>query len=146
MGKEMKIEPGQVVDTLGELTASLAAFAAKVPAKSMMALPGGLRPSPESVEAYENTVYRFRDKVGATYKPLPAFFVESLEAFEAGKVMDAVPPLLQCVERLVELHNENTITFTPPQQQRLRDYHRRLEKLIPEATQSEIDLPAPETY
>jgi hypothetical protein len=146
MTKEPKLEPGQVVDTVGELIASLAAFAAKVPAKSIMALPGGLRPTPEAVEAYENTVYRFRDRVGATYKPLPALCVESLEAFEAGKVFDAVPPLLQCIERLVELHNQETVTFTPPQQQRLRDYHRRLEKLIPEATQSELDLPTPESY
>ena len=146
MTKEPKLEPGQVIDSLGELIASLAAFAAKVPAKSMLALPGGIRPTPEAVEAYENTVYRFRDRVGVTYKSLPPLFVESLEAFEAGKVFDAVPPLLQCVEQLVDLHNQETIKFTPPQQQRLRDYHRRLEKLIPEATQSEIDLPAPETY
>lgn len=146
MGKEPKLEPGQVVDTVGELVASLAAFAAKVPAKSMLALPGGLRPSPEAVDAYENTVYRFRDRAGVVYKQLPALFVESLEAFEAGKVFDAVPPLLQCIEFLVELHNQETIAFTPPQQQRLRDYHRRLERLVPEATQSEIDLPAPETY
>lgn len=146
MTKEPKLEPGQVIDSLGELIASLSAFAAKVPAKSMLALPGGFRPTAEAVEAYENTVYRFRDRVGVTYKSLPPLFVESLEAFEAGKVFDAVPPLLQCVEQLVELHNQETIKFTPPQQQRLRDYHRRLEKLIPEATQSEIDLPAPETY
>jgi hypothetical protein len=146
MTKEPKLEPGQVIDSLGELIASLSAFAAKVPAKSMLALPGGFRPTPEAVEAYENTVYRFRDRVGVTYKSLPPLFVESLEAFEAGKVFDAVPPLLQCVEQLVELHNQETIKFTPPQQQRLRDYHRRLEKLIPEATQSEIALPAPETY
>jgi hypothetical protein len=146
MTKEPKLEPGQVIDSLGELIASLSAFAAKVPAKSMLALPGGFRPTPEAVEAYENTVYRFRDRVGVMYKSLPPLFVESLEAFEAGKVFDAVPPLLQCVEQLVELHNQETIKFTPPQQQRLRDYHRRLEKLIPEATQSEIDLPAPETY
>lgn len=146
MSKEPKLEPGQVVDALGELISGLAAFAAKVPAKSMLALPGGLRPTPEAVEAYENAVYRFRDRVGITYKPLPPLFVESLEAFEAGKVFDAVPPLLQCVEQLVELHNQETIKFTPPQQQRLRDYHRRLEKLVPETTQSEVDLPAPESY
>jgi hypothetical protein len=146
MKKEPQLEPGQVVDTLGELIASLAAFAAKVPAKSILALPGGFRPTPEAVEAYEDTVYRFRDRVGVTYKPLPSLFVESLEAFEAGKVLDAVPPLLQCVEKLVELHNQETIKFAPPQQQRLRDYHRRLEKLVPEATQSEVDLPTPESY
>lgn len=146
MTKEPKLEPGQVIDSLGELIAGLAAFAAKVPAKSMLALPGGFRPTPEAVKSYEDTVYRFRDRVGVTYKSLPPLFVDSLEAFEAGKVFDAVPPLLQCVEQLVELHNQETIKFTPPQQQRLRDYHRRLEKLVPETTQSEVDLPAPESY
>jgi hypothetical protein len=146
MTKQPKLEPGQVVDAVGELIASLAAFAAKVPAKSMLVLSGGLRPAEEAIEKYEETVYKFRDRAGLTYKVLPPLFVESLEAFEAGKVFDAVPPLLQAVEHLVELHNQETITFTPPQQQRLRDYHRRLEKLVPEATQSEIDLPAPETY
>jgi antitoxin component of MazEF toxin-antitoxin module len=72
--------------------------------------------------------------------------VESLEAFEAGKVFDAVPPLLQCVEQLVDLHNQETIIFTPEQQQRMRDYHRRLEKIVPEAKQSEVDLPTPDSY
>jgi hypothetical protein len=72
--------------------------------------------------------------------------VESLEAFEAGKIFDAVPTLLQCVEKLVDLHNQETIKFTPEQQQRMRDYHRRLEKIVPEAKQSEVDLPTPDSY
>jgi len=146
MKNEPKLEPGQVLDTFGELVASLGAFAAKGPAKSFMSPAGGLRPTPEAVEAYEEIVYRFRDRAGITYKPLPPLLVQSLEAFEAGKVFDAVPPLLQCVEHLVELHNQNTIHFTSEQQQRMRDYHRRLEKIIPETTQSELDLPTPETY
>ena len=146
MKTESNLEPGQVIDILGELIAGLAAFAAKVPAKSLMAVPGGLRPAEEAIEKYEETVYKFRDRAGLRYKVLPPFFVNSLEAFEAGKVIDAVPPLLQCVEHLVELHNQETIKFTPPQQQRLRDYHRRLEKLVPETTQSEVNLPAPESY
>ena len=146
MNKEGKLEPGQVLDALGELIASLGAFAAKVPAASHMSLPGGFRPTPEAVEAYEETVYRFRDRAGSTYKPLPPLFLESLEAFEAGKVFNAVPPLLQCVEKLVELHNQETIKFTPDQQQRMREYHRRLEKFVPEATQSEVDLPTPDSY
>ena len=146
MKEDVKLEPGQVLDALGELIASLGAFAAKVPAASHMSLPGGLRPTPEAVEAYEDTVYRFRDRAGTTYKPLPPLFVESLEALEAGKVFNAVPPLLQCVEKLVELHNQETIKFTSDQQQRMRDYHRRLEKFVPEATQSEVDLPTPDSY
>jgi hypothetical protein len=124
----------------------LAAFAAKVPAASRMTLPGGIKPAEEAVEVYEEIVYRFRDRVGATYKPIPPLFVESLEAFEAGKVFDAVPPLLQCLEHLVDLHNQKIIKFSPDQQQRMRDYHRRLEKIVPEAKQSEVDLPTPDSY
>ena len=146
MSKKEPLQPGQVVDTLGELISSLSAFAAKVPAASRMSLPGGIKPAEETVESYEDIVYRFRDRAGTTYKPLPPLFVESLEAFEAGKVFDAVPPLLQCVEQLVDLHNQETIKFTPEQQQRMRDYHRRLEKIVPEAKQSEVDLPTPDSY
>lgn len=146
MTKEPQIEPGQVVDTLGELISSLRAFAAKIPASSRMTLPGGVKPTEEAVEAYENIVYRFRERAGVTYKPLPPLFVESLEAFEGGKVFDAVPPLLQCVEHLVDLHNQKIIKFSPEQQQRMRDYHDRLEKIVPEAKQSEVDLPAPDSY
>ena len=105
MSNKERLQPGQVVDTLGELISSLSAFAAKIPAASRISLPGGVKPTEEAVEAYENIVYRFRDRAGTTYKPLPPLFVESLEAFEAGKVFDAVPPLLQCVEKLVDLHN-----------------------------------------
>jgi len=146
MSKNEPFQPGQVVDTLGELIACLSAFSAKIPAASRMALPGGVRPTEEAVDAYENIVYRFRDRAGKTYKPLPPLFVESLEAFEAGKVFDAVPPLLQCVEQLVALHNQDTIKFTPEQQQRMRDYHQRLEKIVPEVKQSEVDLPTPDSY
>lgn len=145
MGNEAKMDPGQVLDTLGELIAYLGAFAAKVPAKSVMALPGGFRPTEEAIEKYEETVYKFRDRAGLTYKVLIPVFVNSLEAFEAGKVFDAVP-LMQSVEHLVELHHQQTVTFTSPQQQRLREYHRRLEKIVPEATQPEVDLPTPESY
>ena len=146
MSKKEPLQPGQVVDTLGELIACLSVFAAKIPAASRMALPGGVRPTEEAVETYEDIVYRFRDRAGKIYKPLPPLFVESLEAFEAGKVFDAVPPLLQCVEQLVDLHNQETIKFTPEQQQRMRDYHGRLEKIVPEAKQSEVDLPTPDAY
>lgn len=146
MSKPEPLLPGEVLDSLGELIASLVAFAAKVPAQSFMALPGGLKPTEEAIEAFEDTVYRFRERAGLKFKALPPLLLEALEAFEGGKVFDAVPPLLQCVEQLVDLHNQDTINFTPDQQQRVRGYHRRLEKLVPEATQSEVDLPTPDTY
>lgn len=137
---------GQVIDIFGEMIACLSAFAAKVPAQSLGAIPGGVRPTPEAVEAYESIVYRFRDQAGMTYRVLNTLFIDSLEAFEAGRVYDAVPPLLQAIEQLVELHKEEKVTFTAEEQHRIREFHRRLEKILPEKNKPEIDLPAPESY
>ncbi|MEC4674075.1 MAG: hypothetical protein VST68_07785 [Nitrospirota bacterium] len=136
----------QVIDTFGELIASLSAFAAKVPAQSMMAIPGGIRPTMEAVDAYESIVYRFRDGAGSTYRVLNGLFVNSLEAFEAGRVFDAVPPLLQAIEQLVVLHEEEKVKFAAEDQNRIRDFHQRLEKILPETSKPEVDLPTPESY
>ena len=51
-----------------------------------MSIPG-MRPTEEAVESYEDTVYRFRDRAGTTFKGLSPLLIDSLEAFEAGKVM-----------------------------------------------------------
>ena len=64
MSNKEPLQPGQVVDTFGELIACLSAFAAKIPAASRMTLPGGVRPTEEAVDTYENIVYRFRDRAG----------------------------------------------------------------------------------
>ena len=136
----------QVLDSFGELIASLSAFAVKVPAQTDMAIPGGIRPNQETVEGYESIVYRFRDRSGMTYRILNSYFLDSLEAFEAGRVFDAVPPLLQAIEQLVELHKEEKVKFTAVEQNRIREFHRRLEKILPETSKPEVDLPTPESY
>ena len=145
MSPEKEIDADQVIDTFGELVSSLAVFAAKVPAKSFM-VNQSILPTEETIEAFEDTVYRFRDRSGMTFRVLNSFFINSLEAFEAGKVFDAVPPLLQAVEQLVELHKEEKVEYTDQQQRRIREFHQRLEKILPEASQPEVDLPTPESY
>lgn len=140
------MEQSQVIDALGEIIAALSAFAAKVPAKSVMALPGGVRPTEEAVEKYEELVYRFRDRAGSQYKALPPLLVESLEAFEAGKVFDAVPPLQQAVEQLVQLHKDGKVQFSGAEQSQVRELRKRLDKILPEAKKPEVDLPPPTTY
>lgn len=146
MTPRTEMEATQVLETLGEFIAALAALAAKVPAKSFTSIPGGIRPTEEAVESYETSVYRFRDRAGPTYRVLNQLFMDSLEAFETGKIFDAVPPLLQAIEQVVELHKEGKIRFHPAEQDRIRDFQQRLEKLLPEASQPEVDLPTPETY
>lgn len=141
------MEPSQVVDTLGELIAALAAFAGKVPAKTFMAMPGGIRPTPEAVESYEDIIYRFRERVGkSTFKFLNTYFLNSLEAFEGGRVFDAVPPLQQAIEQMVELHKGEKVKFTAADQDRIRNFHQRLEKILPETSKPEVDLPPPTSY
>jgi hypothetical protein len=146
MSKPKEMEPSQMVDTLGEAIAALSAFATKVPAKSSMLIPGGIRPTPEAIESYEDIVYRFRDRAGSTYRVLTPFFIESLEAFEAGRIFDAVPPLQQAIEQIVELNHEEKVKFTFEDRERIRDFHRRLDKLLPETHKPEVDLPPPTSY
>ena len=146
MSREKDYDADQVIDTFGELLATLATFAAKVPATSFMVNQSGMRPTEETVEGYESIVYRFRDRAGITYKVLTSFFIDSLEAFEAGRVLDAVPPLLQSIEQLVGLHKEEKVQYTPQQQNRIREFHQRLEKILPETNKPEVDLPTPESY
>ena len=146
MTPRQDMEVSQALDTFGELLAALAALAVKVPANSFMSIPGGLRPNEDAIEKYETTVYRFRDRAGATWRVLNQFFMESLEAFEAGRIFDAVPPLFQALERVVELHEEGKISFTSAEQSRVRDFHQRLEKIFPDASKAEMELPTPESY
>lgn len=145
MSREKELDADQVIDTLGELVSALAAFAAKVPAQSFM-VNQNMRPTEETIEGYENIVYRFRDRAGTTFRVLNTFFIDSLEAFEAGRVYDSVPPLLQAVELLVALHTEEKVKYTPQQQNRIREFHLRLEKILPEKNKPEVDLPTPESY
>ena len=137
------METSQVLDTIGNLVAALKSFSAKVLANAPMAIPGGVKPTPEAIEHYEDTVYRFRDRAGSTYKRLPGFLLESLEAFEAGRVFDAVPPLLQALDQLEMLQQEEKIKMTAAENERVRDYRGRLHKILPETIKPEVDLPPP---
>ena len=146
MTAKKEMDTAQVLDTFGELIAAVAALAAKVPATSFMAIPGGIRPTEEALDTYEMVVYRFRDQAGPPFRVLYRFFVDSVEAFEAGRIFDAVPTLLQAIEQLVDLHKEEKVCFSSTEQDRIREFQQRLEKILPEASKPEVDLPTPETY
>ncbi len=146
MTAKKEMDTAQVLDTFGELIAAVAALAAKVPATSFMAIPGGIRPTEEALDTYEMVVYRFRDQAGLPFRVLYRFFMDSVEAFEAGRIFDAVPTLLQAIEQLVDLHKEEKVCFSSTEQDRIREFQQRLEKILPEASKPEVDLPTPETY
>lgn len=137
------METDGLLDIIGEMIATLATFSAKVPAQSFMNQPGGIRPTPEAVEAYEDAVYRFRDGAGKTFKSLTPFLIESLEAFETGEVFHVVPPLIQALDQLVEIQKIGHITLSERDNTRRVEFLRRLYKIFPDAIKPEVDLPPP---
>lgn len=136
-----------VLDLVGNLVSALRAFSAKVPAYSPTSImPGGFKPTPEAVESYEQTVYRFRELAGkSVYKPLPPLCIESLEAFEAGRVYDAVQPLLIALDQLEQLIHDHDIQKAASDQERIKEYRAKLHRILPSTIKPEVDLPKPET-
>ena len=127
------METTEVVDVLGSLIAQVKAFNAKLPVVVPMAsVPGGVKPTPESVEAYEQAVSRFRQQATSQeYRRLNGLFVEALEAFESGLMLKAVQALLMTLDQLERMACEKSITVFPAEQARLRDYRNILHKILP---------------
>lgn len=127
------MDTGQVLETIAALTAQLKQYTAKLPAiVPLSAVPGGLRPSEEAVDTYEGTVYRFRDQGGASaFKRFIELFIESLEAFEGGRVLGSVQPLLLVLDHLEAMQREQTIALNARDEGRLKEYRVALNKMLP---------------
>jgi len=127
------VEASDVLEAIGDLVAQIKVYSSKLPAVvHLSVMPGGLKPTPEAVEAYEKTVSRFRQQVGASaYRPLNDLFIESLEAFESGRVLKAVQPLLQSLDHLELMQREKTMTVTLDEEGRLKEYRRTLNRILP---------------
>jgi hypothetical protein len=123
----------EVLDLLGSLVSALKAYGAKLPpVVHLSSLPGGLKPTPEAIDAYETTVSRFRDQSGkSVYRRLNDHFLDSLEAFEAGKLLSAIQPLLAVLDLLDAMQHDKEIAVTPAESQRLTEYRVALNKLLP---------------
>jgi len=127
------VETSDVLEVIGSLVAQLKAYSSKLPAVvHLSVMPGGLKPTPEAVEAYEKTVSRFRQQVGASaYRPLNDLFIESLEAFESGGVLKAVQPLLQSLDHLELMQREKIMIVSSADEGRLREYRHALNRILP---------------
>ena len=123
----------ELLEVIGSLVSALKTYAAKLPAVvSLSAMPGGLKPLPEAVTAYEQTVYRFRTQGGASiFRGLIDLFIESLEAFEGGRLLAAIQPLLMVLDHLEAMQRGKEITATPAEEQRMKEYRTALNKILP---------------
>ncbi len=124
---------GEVLEIIGSLVSALKAYCAKLPAVVHLSMiPGGVKPTPEAIEAYEQMVYRFRTQSAPTpFRTLTDLFIESLEAFEAGKVLAAVQPLLTLLDHLERMQRDKEIVIASADEKRLGDYRQSLYKIMP---------------
>jgi hypothetical protein len=127
------VETSDVLDTVGSLVSQLKAYAAKLPVVvPMSVVPGGIKPKEEAIEAFEKTVYRFRAQSGTSiYKRLNDLFIESLEAFEGGKLLSSIQPLLAVLDHLEQMQRDKEILASPGDEKRMGEYRAALHKILP---------------
>lgn len=127
------METSQVLDTVGTLIMHLKGYTAKLPpVVHLAAVPGGLRPKPESVDVFEQALSKFRSQAGTSpFKRLIALFTDALEAFEMGKVLATVQPILAVLDHVEQMQRDKDIVVTEPDRKRLAEYRTSLNKILP---------------
>lgn len=127
------MDTGAVLETIGGLTSQLKTYAAKLPAVVHMSIvPSGYKPKEEAIDDYEKLISRFRSQSGGSaYKGLNELFIESLEAFEAGRLLGSIQPLLAVLDHLERMQRDKEIEVGRLDEKRLLDYRAALNKILP---------------
>ena len=127
------MQTADVLDAIGGLVAHLKVYAAKLPPiVHLSAVPTGEKPKFEAVEEYEDIVSRFRSQsTGTAYKGLNELFVESLEAFEVGRLLGSVQPLLAVLDHLERMQRDKEIEIGRIDEKRTGEYRATLNKILP---------------
>ena len=126
------MQTADVLDAIGGLVAQVKMYAAKLPPiVHLSAVPTGVKPTFEAVEEYEEIVSRFRSQsAGTPYRGLNELFVESLEAFEVGRLLGSVQPLLSVLDHLDRMQRDKEIEIGRIDQGRTGEYRSTLNKIL----------------
>ncbi|MDZ4733133.1 MAG: hypothetical protein SGJ16_06065 [Nitrospirota bacterium] len=127
------MQTADVLDAMGGLVAQLKMYAANLPPiVHLSAVPTGVKPKLEAVEEYEEIVSRFRSQSSGTpYKVLNELFVESLEAYEVGRLLGSVQPLLSVLDHLDRMQRDKEIEIGRIDEKRRNEYRSILNKILP---------------
>lgn len=127
------MDTSTVLETIGGLASQLKTYAAKLPAVvHMSVVPSGYKPKEEAVDEYEKIVSRFRSQsVGTAYKGLNELLIESLEAFETGKLLSSIQPLLAVLDHLERMQRDKEIEVGRLDEKRFVEYRTALTKILP---------------
>jgi hypothetical protein len=127
------MQTADLLDTIGGLTSRLKIYAAKLPpVVHLTAVPTGIKPQFEAIEEYEDLVSRIRmQSAGTPYKTLNDSLLESLEAFEAGRLLGAIQPLLALLDQLERMKLDQEIEVGRIDEKRIQEYRSVLRKIMP---------------
>ena len=122
-----------LLDTIGGLTSRLKTYAAKLPSVvHLTAVPTGVKPQLEVIEEYEELISRIRTQsAGTPYKTLNESLLESLEAFEVGRLLGAIQPLLSLLDQLERMKEDREIEVGRIDESRIQEYRSALRKIMP---------------
>jgi hypothetical protein len=103
-----------------------------------------MKPASSVVRQYEDAVYAFRDqKVSAPVKGIIQILLDSVEAFEGGRVLDAGRAVMLALEQFEAAGKDLEVSITPDQAAALGRFRIQLFKLVvpsPELKQKRVDL------
>jgi hypothetical protein len=127
------MQTADILDAIGGLTSQLKTYAAKLPpVVHLAAVPTGVKPKFEAIEDYEGIVTRTRTQTAGTpYKGLNDLLIESLEAFEAGKLLGSIQPLLAALDHLERMQRDKEIEIGRIDEKRVAEYRAALHKILP---------------
>ena len=104
----------------------------------------GMKPPSAVVRQYEQAVYAFRDQpLPPAIKGVKQLLLDSVEAFEAGRVLDAGRAVMLAVEQFEAAGKDSEVTITADQASALGQFRSRLFKLVvpsAELKQKRMDL------
>lgn len=127
------MQTADALDLIGGLAAQLKHYAAKLPPiVHLGTVPTGVKPKMEAVEEYEGIVTRFRQQsAGTPFKALNESVIESLEAFEMGKLLGSVQPLLAVLDHLAQMQRDQEVDVGRMDERRIGEYRAALHKILP---------------
>jgi hypothetical protein len=136
------MQTADILDVIGAVASQLKQYAATLPpVVHLSVVPSGVKPTPETIDAYEECVSRFRvQSAGTPYKNLNEGLIESLEAFEAGRLLGAVQPLLALLDQLERMSRDKEIEVRQTDEKRIGEYRTGLRKILP-GNKPELDEP-----
>lgn len=127
------MQTADILDVIGAVASQLKQYATTLPPVVHLSIvPSGVKPTLEAIDAYEECVSRIRaQSAGTRYKNLNDALIESLEAFEAGRLLGAVQPLLALLDQLDRMNQDKEIEVGRLDEKRIGEYRTMLHKILP---------------